>query len=134
MKKTLAFGIVLLFIGVTFAPSLYADVESDNSTENSDIEITDISYKLWRVVATIKNNGLTDAWIEILFSVVCHFGGVPTLPIDIGYHIVKVPAGDTVKVTQLCWGIGRLTVIVETEGAYFSSEAFWLIFIGMKIR
>ncbi len=28
MKKTLAFGIVLLFIGVAFAPSLYADVET----------------------------------------------------------------------------------------------------------
>ena len=28
MKKTLVFGIVLLFIGVAFAPSLYADVEN----------------------------------------------------------------------------------------------------------
>ncbi len=33
MKKTLAIGIVLLFIGVAFAPSLYADVEIESEQQ-----------------------------------------------------------------------------------------------------
>ena len=45
VKKTLAFGIVLLFIGVAFAPSLYADLETI-SEQNKLVELTIEFYGL----------------------------------------------------------------------------------------
>ncbi len=45
MRKTLTFGIVLLFIGVAFAPSFYADVETINE-QNELIELTVEFYGL----------------------------------------------------------------------------------------
>jgi hypothetical protein len=45
MKKTLAFGIVLLFIGVAFAPSLHADVETPSEQE----EYSEVTIELYGI-------------------------------------------------------------------------------------
>ena len=133
MKKTLAFGIVMLFIGVAFAPSLYADVESDNSTGNSDIEITNISYGIFSVIATIKNNGLTDVEIDVYFSYIEFLpAGLVTYPISLGFHHPTIPAGDIIKVRQFFeGGLGRKHFSVWADGDYLGSDAFWLFFFGI---
>jgi len=135
MKKTLAVGIVLLFIGVAFAPSLFADVETDNSTGNSDIEITDISYGIWMVISTIKNNGLTDAEIDVQFIYIQFLpAGLVTYPIGLGPHHVTIPAGDIIKVTQFFGGLGRFRFSVVADGESLSSNVFWLFFFGIKLN
>jgi len=137
MKKTLAFGIVLLFIGVAFAPSLYADVETDNYniTMKSDIEITDISYRLCRVVATIKNNGLTDVETDVQFSYFQYGpGGLVTLPIILGHHQITIPANGIAEVSQFFGGFGRKRMIVMAEGESLSSDAIWLWCFGLKLN
>jgi hypothetical protein len=115
---------------------LFADVESDNSTENSDIEITNISYGLLTVIATIKNNGLTDVETDVKFSYIKYcIGDIVTLPVLIGIHHVMVLAGDIIKVTQFFeGGLGRYHFSVWTDGESLGSDVFWLFFIGLKLN
>ena len=100
------------------------------------LKITDISFGLMRVIATVENTGDTDLNVTVLFRM----SRPPIIsPIHIGEYEITIPAGETVEIPQkiICFGKHTFYVDVYNDNIEYDSETikgFWLFLFGWEIK
>jgi len=104
----------------------------ENNENPYDVVVTDISFSIMKIVATVENRGVVDANVDITFSV---SKGI-ILPWVIGHPHVTVPAGETIQVTQRFTGLGRYSFSVHINecGNPLFTGGFWFLFFGWEMN
>ena len=139
-RKIISWMIIILFITISFpiVSSTMLRESKINNLDGNEIVVTDISFDIFQIVASIKNNGMENKTVSIVFSVICMGLFFATLPYIIGTHDVEITAGETVTVSNGFCGIGFYRFIVLGERGYDVKlscvSGFWYYFNGIKIR
>ncbi len=126
-KLTSGTVIGILLIGVFFIPA----TAKEDTSKISDVEVTDISFKFMKVIATVTNKGNTDSDVTITLSV----SKGKILPYVIGSHDVTIPAGKTIQVQQRFTGLGLYTFWAEDDNnnTYQITRGLWFLFFGLEL-
>lgn len=132
IKIGIVFGLLILLTGFPSISSVVAisQSETDVILENSSVRLTDISFGVVKIIATVENKGNVDADVTVIFSI--SKGAI--LPYIIGSYDVTIPAGETVKVLQRFTGLGLYKFYVRIDDVGFlMTKGFWFFFFGWEI-
>ena len=103
--------------------------ETEIDTDSGNIEITDISFRGLKIIATIYNIDANPRTIQVNFYKSRIIGGNPTDPMLIGSKLGSIKPGETIYVPKIWLGFGHYIIQVELMGFdEASQEVWWLLF------
>ena len=109
--------------------------ETEIDTDSGNIEITDISFRGLKIIATIYNIDANPRTIQVNFYKSRIIGGNPTDPMLIGSKLGSIKPGETIYVPKIWLGFGHYIIQVELMGFdEASQEVWWLLFFGWEVN